>query len=162
MTVSIGDKLPDATFLRLTDQGPEEIKLSDKTAGRKVVIIAVPAAFSALCDQAHVPSFIRTKGQFEERGVDEIICLAVNDPFVMQAWGKTTGATEAGITMLSDSDGAFAKSIGMAFDAPVVGLFGRSVRYAMVVDDGVVTAFNTETQHGVCETTAGEGLLEVM
>lgn len=162
MTIQPGDTLPDATFLRMTDSGPEEVPLAPKLKGRKVVIVAVPAAFSGLCDKLHLPSFIRTRDQFAERGVDEIICVAVNDPFVMKAWGETSGATEAGITMLADADGSFAKSIGMSFDAPVVGLFGRSIRYAMLVEDGVVKVLNTEAAHGVCEATAGEGLLEAM
>ncbi|KUJ76512.1 thiol peroxidase [Ruegeria marisrubri] len=158
--ISVGDSLPDAKLIRMTDSGPEVVRLSDKLTGRKVVLVAVPAAFSGLCDQVHLPSFIRTKPQFDAKGVDEIICLAVNDPFVMKAWGESTGATEAGITLLADADGSFTREIGMNFDAPVVGLYGRSVRYAMVVEDGVVRALNTESEHGICDRTAGETLLE--
>lgn len=160
--ISVGDTLPGAKLIHMTDKGPQEVQLAEKLSGRKVVIVAVPAAFSGLCDQVHLPSFIRTKAQFDDRGVDEIICLAVNDPFVMKAWGESTGASEAGITMLADADGGFTKAIGMDFDAPVVGLYGRSTRYAMLVEDGTVRVLNTESEHGVCDRTAGEGLLEAI
>lgn len=160
--INVGDTLPEATLMRKTDAGFEQIALSDKVKGRKVVIVAVPAAFSGLCDQVHLPSFIRTKPKFDEKGVDEVICVAVNDPFVMEAWGKTTGADEAGITMLADADGSYSKAIGASFDAPVAGLFGRSIRYAMLVDDGEVKVLKTEEEHGVCDLTAGETLLDEM
>jgi peroxiredoxin len=126
------------------------------------VIFAVPGAFTPTCHSAHVPSFMRTKDQFTEKGVDEIICVSVNDPFVMKAWGEVTGATEAGITMLSDAESAFTKAIGMDFDAPPAGLIARSKRYAMLVEDGIVTQLNEESSPGECEISAGEGLLDVM
>lgn len=160
--IKVGDSLPEATLMVKTDSGMAPVALADKVKGRKVVLVAVPAAFSGLCDQLHLPSFIRTKPQFEEKGVDEIICVAVNDPFVMEAWGISTGATDAGITLLSDADGSFAKSIGMNFDAPVAGLYGRSLRYAMLAEDGVVKILNMETEHGVCDLTAGETLLDAI
>lgn len=162
MTISIGDSLPDATLSRLGDNGPEAVSLADKTAGRKVVIFAVPGAYTPTCSSAHVPSFIRTKDQFAAKGVDEIICLSVNDPFVMKAWGDVTGASDAGITMLADSDSSFTTAIGMNFDAPPAGLHARSVRYAMLVEDGKVTVLNAESAPGTCELSAGEGLLESM
>ena len=90
--------------------------MSDKTKGRKVVIFAVPGAFTPTCHSAHVPSFVRTKDQFDAKGVDEIICVSANDPFVMKAWGEATGATAAGITMLGDADASFTKAMGMEFD----------------------------------------------
>ena len=162
MAISVGDKLPDATLIYMTDEGPGSVQLADKLAGRKVVIVSVPAAFSNTCDKLHVPSFIRTKAQFDGKGVDEIICLSVNDVFVMRAWGESTGATEAGITMLADADGSFTKAIGMAFDAAAIGFYGRSVRYAMLVEDGVAKIIQTEEKAGVCEMTSGEALLEKM
>ncbi|MFT5342791.1 MAG: peroxiredoxin [Paracoccaceae bacterium] len=162
MTISIGDTLPSATLTRMGDKGPEPVTLSDKTAGRKVVIFAVPGAYTPTCSSAHVPSFIRTKDQFDAKGVDEIICLSVNDPFVMKAWGDATGATAAGITMLADADSSFTTAIGMNFDAPPAGLLARSARYAMLVEDGKVTLLNAEEAPGVCELSAGEGLLDSM
>ncbi|SEM71971.1 thiol peroxidase (atypical 2-Cys peroxiredoxin) [Roseovarius tolerans] len=159
MTLSTGDKLPDATLLTLGENGPEEVALSARTAGRKVVIFAVPGAYTPTCSAAHVPSFIRTKDQFDAKGVDEIICISVNDPFVMKAWGEATGATEAGITLLGDPQSAFTKAIGMEFDAPPAGLLARSKRYAMYVEDGTVKVLHLEESPGTCEVTAGESLL---
>lgn len=158
--IATGDTLPDATLIQLGTDGPEGVRISEKTKGRKVVIFAVPGAYTGTCTTAHVPSFIRTKSQFDAKGIDEIICVAVNDPFVMGAWGEATGATEAGLTMLSDAASEFTKAIGMEFDVPPAGLFGRSKRYAMLVDDGKVVALNIEENPGVCELSAGEGLLE--
>lgn len=162
MTISQGDQLPDATFVAIGADGPEAISLADKTKGRKVVIFAVPGAYTPTCHSAHVPSFIRTKDQFDAKGVDEIICISVNDAFVMKAWGDVTGATTAGITMLGDADSSFTKAIGMAFDAPPPGLHARSKRYAMLVEDGKVSLFQPEESAGVCEVSAGEALLANM
>lgn len=162
MTISIGTKLPDATLTEISAEGPRTVSLSERTAGRKVVVFAVPGAFTPTCSSAHVPSFIRTKGEFDARGVDEIICISVNDPFVMKAWGDATGAHAAGITMLADAASEFTTAIGMNFDAPPTGLLARSKRYAMLVEDGVVTVFNEELGRGVCEISAGEGLLASM
>ncbi|MCV6595482.1 MAG: peroxiredoxin [Mangrovicoccus sp.] len=160
MTVKTGDKLPEASLIRLGASGPEEVSISSLTAGRKVVIFAVPGAFTPTCHSAHVPSFIRTKDGFDAKGVDEIICISVNDPFVMTAWGEATGASAAGLSMLADPASSFTKAIGMDFDAPPVGLMARSKRYAMVVEDGVITALNEEASPGECEISAGEALLE--
>jgi cytochrome c peroxidase len=160
MTISQGDQLPDATLIELGANGPAPVSLADKTNGRKVVIFAVPGAFTPTCHSAHVPSFIRTKDQFDAKGVDEIICISVNDPFVMKAWGEATGAAAAGITMLSDADSGFTKAIGMEFSAPPAGLTDRSKRYAMLVEDGKVSLFQAEESPGTCEVSAGEALLE--
>lgn len=159
MTVAVGDKLPGATLVRMGNEGPEQVALGDKLAGRKVVIFAVPGAYTPTCHSAHVPSFIRTKAALADKGVDEVICVSVNDPFVMQAWGADTGATEAGLTMLGDPESAFTRSIGMDFDAPPAGLIGRSKRYAMLVDDGAVKVLHVEESPGTCEVSAGESLL---
>ncbi len=160
--ISTGDTLPEATLLQLGADGPEEVRLSDKTKGRKVVIFAVPGAFTGTCTNTHVPSFIQTKDQFDTKGVDEIICISVNDPFVMNAWGETTGATNAGLSMLSDAASEFTKAVGMDFDAPPVGLYARSKRYAMLVEDGKVITLNLEENPGSCEISKGEGLLAVI
>ena len=159
MAISQGDHLPDATMVQIGAEGPKQVNLTDKLSGRKVVIFVVPGAYTPTCHSAHVPSFIRTKDQFAAKGVDEIICISANDPFVMQAWGEATGATAAGISMLADAESAFTDAIGMRFDAPPAGLIGRSLRYAMLVEDGVVTQLNMEENPGQCELSAGEGLL---
>ena len=162
MTISAGDTLPDATMVQLGANGPEPVAIADKVKDRKVVIFAVPGAFTPTCHSAHVPSFVRTKDQFDSKGVDEIICVSVNDPFVMKAWGEATGATAAGITMLADAESAFTTAIGMNFDAPPAGLMARSKRYAMLVENGVVKVLNAEESPGACEISAGEGLLDSM
>lgn len=149
-------------MVQLGAEGPEAVALADKTKGRKVVIFAVPGAFTPTCHSAHVPSFVRTKDQFNAKGVDEIICVSVNDPFVMKAWGEATGATAAGITMLADAGSEFTKAIGMDFDAPPAGLMARSKRYAMVVEDGKVTVLQAEENPGVCEVSGGEALLDAL
>lgn len=158
MTIEVGKGLPEATLLRMGAEGAETVSLSDSLKGRKVVIFGLPGAYTGTCSTAHVPSFIRTAKGFADKGVDEIICIAVNDPFVMKAWGEATGATAAGIGMLADADGAFTKAIGMNFDVPQLGFFARSKRYSVLVEDGIVTRFNPETGTG-CEISAGEYLL---
>ncbi|MEL6587820.1 MAG: redoxin family protein, partial [Pseudomonadota bacterium] len=100
MTIATGDRLPEANLIRLGAEGPEAVSLSDVAAGKTIAIFAVPGAFTGVCTTAHVPSFIRTKDDFAAKGVDTIVCVAVNDPFVMDAWGKATGASDAGLHML--------------------------------------------------------------
>ncbi|MFK7939745.1 MAG: peroxiredoxin [Roseovarius sp.] len=160
MTLSVGDTLPDASLGHMGADGPEQVNLSDKLAGRKVVIFAVPGAYTPTCHSAHVPSFVRTKADFDAKGVDEIICVSVNDPFVMKSWGDDTGANAAGITMLGDAEASFTKAIGMEFSAPPAGLIDRSKRYAMVVEDGKVTVLQAEESPGVCDVSGGEALLQ--
>ncbi|WP_371227698.1 peroxiredoxin [Roseovarius sp. 2305UL8-3] len=162
MSISTGDKLPAATLGHMGAEGPEQVQLSDKLAGRKVVIFAVPGAYTPTCHSAHVPSFVRSMDQLKAKGVDEVICVSVNDPFVMGAWGETTGAAAAGITMLGDADASFTKAIGMDFTAPPVGLINRSKRYAMLVEDGSVALLQEEENPGVCEVSGGEALLASM
>ncbi|MGA0539483.1 peroxiredoxin [Neotabrizicola sp. VNH66] len=160
--ITVGAKLPGAKLLRAGEKGPEAVDLAEKLAGRKVVIFGLPGAYTGTCSTAHVPSFIRTKDKFAAKGVDEIICISVNDPFVMKAWGEATGATAAGITFLGDADGSFTKAIGLAFDAPPAGLFGRSKRYALLAEDGVVKVLNLEPSPGQCDISGGEGLLAAL
>ena len=160
MPISIGDTLPAATLLIMGPNGPEPVSLNEKTKGRKVVIFGMPGAFTSTCTSAHVPSFIRTKDQFDAKGVDEIICIAVNDPQVMKAWGEATGATTAGLTLLADADSSFTGAIGMQFDAPAAGFHKRSIRYALFAEDGKVRVLNVEEGRGVCEMSSGETMLE--
>ncbi|WP_172328836.1 peroxiredoxin [Mangrovicoccus sp. HB161399] len=162
MTIEAGQALPEGKLVKMGEAGPEAVDVGTLTKGRKVVIFAVPGAYTPTCSSAHVPSFIRTKDGFAEKGVDEIICISVNDPFVMKAWGEATGAEAAGIAMLGDADGSFTKALGLDFTAPPAGLIGRSKRYAMLVEDGVVTTLHLEESPGTCEISAGEGLLATM
>lgn len=159
MALGEGDKLPTGKLLQMTENGPAEVDLADYAKGR-VAIFALPGAYTGTCTTAHVPSFIRTADQFRDKGVDRIVCISVNDPFVMGAWAQSTGADKAGLTFLGDADGSFTKAMGMGFDAPPAGLLGRSKRYAMLVEDGTITAMNVEDSPGQCDISGGEALLE--
>ena len=162
MTIAVGDTLPEATLMKLGEKGPEPVELSALTSGRKVVIFGLPGAFTGTCTTAHVPSFIRTKDKFDAKGVDEIICVSVNDPFVMGAWGESTGAAAAGITMLGDAECKLTEAMGLRFDAPPVGLIARSKRYALMADNGVVKVFQAEENPGVCDMSGGEAMVEAI
>lgn len=159
MTISVGDTLPSATLSRLGDAGPEPVDLAPLIDGRNVVLFGVPGAFSSTCDKAHLPSFIRNTDAFRAKGVDEIICIATNDPWVMDAWDKATGAGTSGITVLSDATGALTKAMGLDFSAPVVGFVDRTRRFASYIEDGVVKVIQEEEKRGVCDLTSGETLL---
>jgi peroxiredoxin len=161
MTIAVGDTLPEANLL-VFDGEPGTVLLSSLVTGRKVVIFGLPGAFTRTCDASHVPSFIRTKDDFAAKGVDEIICISVNDPFVMAAWSKSSGAGDAGIRMLADADGGLTKAMGLDFDAPPVGLHGRSKRFAMLVENGVVKVLHLEENPGVCDMSGGEAMLEAI
>jgi glutaredoxin/glutathione-dependent peroxiredoxin len=160
MTISTGDRIPAATLLMMGANGPEQVELAAKLKGRKVVLFGLPGAFTGTCSTAHLPSFIRTHAAFLAKGVDEVICLTGNDPFVLKAWSDATGA--GAITMLGDPAGDFIQAIGMDLTAPAVGLIHRSQRFAALVEDGVVTMMNLETNPGVCDISAGEALLDSM
>jgi peroxiredoxin len=159
MTISVGDKLPDAKLLRMGENGAEAVSMADKLKGRKVVIFGLPGAYTGTCTTSHVPSFMRTKPKFDAKGVDEIICVAVNDPHVMRAWGDSTGATKAGLTLLGDPLSEFTKAIGMQFSAPAAGLIDRSRRYSLFAVDGIVKVLNQGQETSACEISGGETLL---
>ncbi len=158
MTISVGGTLPETNLVHMGKDGPEIVSLHAKLKGRKVVVFALPGAFTGPCSTAHIPSFIRTADAFRAKGVAEIMCISVNDPFALKAWGEATGATAAGITHLGDADGSFTKGLGMDFTAPHLGLIGRSNRYALVIEDGVITKANID-EPGVCNISTGEALL---
>ena len=158
MTIELGKPLPEAKLSRMGAEGPELVPLADMTKGRKVVVFGLPGAFTGPCSTVHLPSFIRTAKDFARKGVQEIICISVNDPFVLQAWGEATGAAKAGITLLGDASGEFTRALKMEFTAPPLGLYGRSNRYALVLEDGVVTEASIDAP-GVCEVSKGEELL---
>ncbi|GGL56821.1 peroxiredoxin [Wenxinia marina] len=160
MTIDVGDRLPEATFLKIGPEGPQQVTLADLIGTGKAVIFGLPGAYTGTCTTAHVPSFIRTMGRFQEKGVDKVICVAVNDPFVMNAWANETGAKAAGIEMAADASGEFTRAIGMDFTAPPAGFYGRSRRYSMYVENRTVRILNAEESPGMCETSAGETLVE--
>lgn len=162
MSISVGSNLPDATLLQMGENGPEGVSLAAKLKDRKVVIFGLPGAYTGTCTTAHVPSFIRTMDKLATKGVDEVICVSVNDPFVMQAWGASTGAAAAGITMLGDGDAGFTKAIGMEFTVPAIGFHDRSKRYALYADNGVVKVLHIDENAGVCELSGGEAMLDAI
>ena len=159
MSIAIGDSLPDATFRVLGPEGIDGVSTKDVFGGKRIVLFAVPGAFTPTCHVKHLPGFIEVAEQFKEKGMDEIVCIAVNDPFVLSAWGEATGANGK-VRILSDGNAEFTKKIGMDFDGSAVGLGTRSKRYAMVVDDGVVQSLNVEDSPGVCEASDAETILK--
>jgi peroxiredoxin len=159
MTITVGERLPNALVLKMNDAGPEQIAIADLFKRRKVVLFGLPGAFTGTCSTSHIPSFIRTQAKFAEKGIHEVICVSVNDPFVMQAWGEATGAEAAGITMLADAASEFTLAAGLAFSAPDVGFSNRSRRYALYAEDGVVKVLHLEEGLGVCDISGGESML---
>lgn len=161
MTLSVGDRLPDASFKVMTDDGPDTVTTADFFGGKKVVLFAVPGAFTPTCHAKHMPTFVDNIDALKGKGVDTIACVAVNDIFVLDAWAKTTGAKDK-ITLLADGSADFTKAIGLVFDATEIGMGIRSLRYAMVVDDGVVKVLNVETQRGTLGETDAESILAAL
>jgi peroxiredoxin len=159
MAMEAGGRLPEAKLVEMGADGPRTVSLSERLKGRKVVVFGLPGAFTGPCSSVHLPSFVRTADQFRAKGVDEIICIAVNDPFVLKAWGEATGASAAGIAFLGDADGGLTRALGMDFTAPAIGLHGRSNRYALVLEDGVITVANVDAPN-TCDISKGEALLE--
>ncbi len=161
MALSVGGRMPEASLVTMGATGPETVRLGARLKGRKVVVFALPGAFTGPCSTAHVPSFIRTAEQFRAKGVEEIICISVNDPFTLKAWGEATGATKAGITHLGDADGSMTRGLGLDFSAPHLGLIGRSNRYAALVEDGVITHLSLD-KPGECNISQGEAFLATL
>ncbi|MFW5680774.1 MAG: peroxiredoxin [Pseudomonadota bacterium] len=161
MTIAIGDKLPEATFKRFGDEGLVDVTSADLFAGRKVALFAVPGAFTPTCHAKHLPGYVEHAAELEAKGVDEIVCIAVNDPFVMKAWADHSQAGDA-VTVLSDGNATFTKAIGMDVDlaGPFLGV--RSKRYAMLVDDGVVKALMVEENPGTVENSGAEKMLAAL
>ena len=160
MAIQVGDRLPSAKLLRQQGDTVEVIDIAERARGRRMVIFGLPGAYTATCSAAHLPSFIRTAQAFRDKGVDEIACVAVNDVRVMSHWGRSSGAEDAGITMLADWDSELTKALGLQFTAPAVGFKDRLQRCAMLVEDGVVKVLQLEEKAGACDLTAGETLLQ--
>ena len=157
MTITVGDRLPDVPLSVATENGPEQTSSGEFFAGRKVALFAVPGAFTPTCSARHLPSYVEKASDLKAKGVDEIACISVNDPFVMGAWGKADGSED--ITMLADGNGAFADAVGLAMDGSKFGMGKRSQRYSMLVNDGVVEQLNVEAP-GEYRASSAETLLE--
>ncbi|USA62278.1 peroxiredoxin [Qipengyuania citrea] len=156
MTISVGDKLPDVTLVKATENGPEQVNAAEYFKGKKVALFSVPGAFTPTCSARHLPGYVEKADELKSKGVDEIVATAVNDAFVMGAWNNASGSNE--ITMLADGNGDFAEAVGLTMDGSGFGLGKRGQRYSMVVDDGVVTQLNVE-QPGDFSVSSAEHML---
>jgi glutaredoxin/glutathione-dependent peroxiredoxin len=159
MTIKVGDRLPSATFRVMTPDGPAPRTSDEIFKGRKVVLFAVPGAFTPTCHRNHLPGFLAQANAIKAKGVDAIAVTAVNDVFVLDAWKKASGA-EGQIEFLSDGNGDFAKALDLTIDASANGLGLRSKRYSMLVNDGVIEALNVEDAPGKVDVSGAENLLK--
>jgi peroxiredoxin len=159
MTIKVGDKIPSATLTTMTAEGPKPISTDELFKGKKVVLFAVPGAFTPTCHKNHLPGFVKNAGAIKAKGVDAIAVTAVNDVFVMDAWKKASDA-EGKIEFLSDGNAEFAKALGLDLDASANGLGTRSKRYSMLVDNGVVKSLNIEDAPGKADISGADNLLK--
>ena len=158
MAIENGSRMPDGTLVKIEDAGPEKIEASDFFKGRKVVLFAVPGAFTPTCHNTHMPPFVAKADEFKAKGVDEIAVLSVNDPFVMGEWRKSSDAMGR-VTFLADGSADYTKALGMELDASGAGLGTRSKRYAMLVDDGEVKHLTTEDNPGEVSGSGADVML---
>lgn len=151
MTIKTGDRIPTASLKTMGEKGPRDITTAELFDGKKVVLFAVPGAFTPGCSNTHLPGFIVNADKIKAKGVDSIVCVAVNDAFVMDAWGKSQNAEE--LLMVADGNGDFTRALGMELDGSGFGLGQRSKRYAMIVDNGVVKYLGVDSS-GIQESSA--------
>ena len=156
-----GDRIPDVTVRQMTADGPTPVPMKDYCAGRKVVVFALPGAFTPTCSEQHLPGFVRHADAIKAKGVAAIACLSTADFFVMDAWGKSQGVDDA-VDMLSDGNHEFTREAGMAIDLSDHGLGERSLRYAMIVDDGEITHIAVEDDPGEADKSSAESILAAL
>ncbi len=142
MAIEVGQRFPSLTLTKVTDDGPQPVSSDEYFAGRKVALFSVPGAFTPTCSAKHLPSFVENRQSLTDKGIDEVCATAVNDPFVMRAWGQQSSAE--GITMLADGNGELVEALGLSMDGSKFGMGKRGQRFSMIVDDGVVTQLNVE------------------
>lgn len=157
MTIAVGDRIPDVKLMKAGNEGPEAVQAADYFKGRKVALFSVPGAFTPTCSAKHLPSYVAKAGDLKAKGIDEIACTAVNDAFVMGAWGRADGSAD--VTMLGDGNGDFAQAVGLTMDGSGFGMGARGQRYSMVVNDGVVEQLNVEGP-GEYRVSSAEHMLE--
>jgi peroxiredoxin len=157
MTIKVGEKLPSATFMEMRDGKPTPVPSDEIFKGKKVALFALPGAFTPTCSAKHVPGYVQNHDALRAKGIDAIVCVSVNDAFVMGAWGKDQGAGGK-VMMLADGNGEFTRAVGLEFDASKFGMGKRSQRYSMVVKDGVVKAINVE-EPGAFDVSSAEHML---
>jgi peroxiredoxin len=156
MTISKGDRLPDVTLVKATENGPEKVQSGEYFKGKKVALFSVPGAFTPTCSAKHLPGFVEKASELKAKGVDEIVGTAVNDAFVLSAWNKASGSPD--VTMLADGNGEFAEAIGLTMDGSGFGMGKRAQRYSMIVNDGVVEELNVE-EPGAFKVSSAEHML---
>ncbi|MEO1192611.1 MAG: peroxiredoxin [Pseudomonadota bacterium] len=161
MAIQVGDKLPSGSLGHMGEKGPEALTTDQLFSGKKVILFALPGAFTPTCSAQHVPGFVQHADALKAKGVDTIACMSVNDPFVMDAWGKDRGVGDK-VLMLADGSAAFTKAIGMELDLTDLGMGLRAKRFAMVVDDGTVTHLAIEENPGALDTSSAEAVMKVL
>ena len=161
MNLNTNQELPNTTLTQMTTDGPVEMDLLDLTKNKKIVLIGMPGAFTQTCTNDHLPSLIRTADSLFKNGIDEIICIIVNDIHLAKAWGEATGATKVGIKILTDTESKFAKSTGLNFSVPQVGFFDRLQRVAIIAENNIIRHIQLEENRSVCDMTSGENLLSI-
>jgi peroxiredoxin len=161
MTIQVGDKIPAATLKSVTPEGPKDITTDELFRGKKVVLFAVPGAFTPACSQRHLPGYVEKAGDLKKKGIDTIACIAVNDPAVMGAWGKAQNVGDK-VMMLADGSADFARTIGLDIDLGRAGLGIRSKRYSMLVEDGTVKALNVEQVPSQVEVSSADAMLKAL
>ena len=159
MAIQVGDSIPEATMKIMGDKGPQDVTTSDLFAGKKVVLFAVPGAYTPTCSVAHLPGFVANADKIKAKGVDSVVCVSVNDAFVMDAWGKGQNAEE--LMMVADGNGDFTSAMGVELDGSGFGLGTRSSRYSLIAEDGVVKTLNLEDGGGF-EVSSAEAILEAL
>ncbi len=157
MTINVGDKVPAMTLIKATADGPAPLSTADLFGGRTVALFSVPGAFTPTCSARHLPGFVENAEALAAKGVDEIVCVSVNDAFVMTAWAKSANAGDK-ITMIADGNGDFSKALGLTFDGSAFGMGLRGQRFSMIVKDGVVAELNIEPP-GAFGVSSAEHLL---
>lgn len=160
MTIAVGDKIPSSTLTTMTADGPGPVSTDEFFAGKKVVLFAVPGAYTPTCSAKHLPGFIEQADEILAKGVDAIACMSVNDVFVMHAWGTDAGVTDK-VVMLADGNGDFTKELGLELDGRGFGMGIRSQRFAMIVEDGTVTELNIEEPGAFQVSSAGHILSQL-
>ena len=156
MTIAVGDKLPDVKLTKATEGGPEAVQASDYFKGKRVALFSVPGAFTPTCSAKHLPGYVEKAAELKAKGIDEIACTAVNDAFVMGAWGQRDGSAD--VTMLADGNGDFVQAVGLPLDVSAAGLGQRGQRFSMIVNDGVVEQLNVEAA-GEFKVSSAEHML---
>jgi peroxiredoxin len=160
MTIKLGDAIPAATLIKATDAGPAPITTAELFGGRTVALFSVPGAFTPTCSAKHLPGFVNNAAELAAKGVDEIVCISVNDAFVMGAWGKSAAA-DGKVTMIADGNAEFTKLLGLEMDASKYGMGIRGQRFSMLVKDGIVTELNVEEPGAFAVSTAEHMLAQI-